>query len=197
MAAKPPKTTNLPVMAFSSKKEWAEWLEKNYANGAGVWLRLAKKGSGETSVSYNDAVEVALCHGWIDGQLKAQDGRFYLQRFTPRSGRSIWSMVNKGKALALIESGEMRKGGHEAIEVAKATGRWEEAYDSSEKAEVPEDFRAALKGNPLATEFFSSLDRANRYAVLFRIQTAGAGERRALKISQLVLMLERGEKFHP
>jgi uncharacterized protein YdeI (YjbR/CyaY-like superfamily) len=171
-------------------------LEKNHRKPEGLWLRLAKKGSGMRSVTYGEALEVALAYGWIDGQKKPESKQAWLQRFVPRSARSIWSKINRKKALALIACGQMKAAGLEAVERAKECGRWESAYDSSKGAAVPEDFQAALGGSARAKAFFQGLDRANRYAVLFRIQTVKKAETRARKIREFVEMLERGEKIH-
>ena len=160
-----------PRRLFPSQETWRGWLEKNHRQSGGLWLRLAKKGSGLRSVSHSEALEIALCYGWIDGQKKAESEQAWLQRFLPRSTRSVWSKINREKALALIGKGRMMAAGLEAIEAAKKNGSWESAYDSPNAAEVPEDLQAALDVNPRAREFFESLDRANRYAVLFRIQT--------------------------
>jgi uncharacterized protein YdeI (YjbR/CyaY-like superfamily) len=186
-----------PTKLFKSKPDWAAWLDKNHGQSAGVWLRIAKKDSGVRSVSYKEALDVALCRGWIDGQKRPEDEKTWLQRFVPRSEKSIWSKINRAKALELIASGEMKAAGLTAIEQAKKNGRWEAAYDSPSGAAVPEDLRAALDGNARAKGFFEKLDRANRYAVLFRIQTVKKAETRARKIREFVGMLERGEKIHP
>jgi uncharacterized protein YdeI (YjbR/CyaY-like superfamily) len=186
-----------PVRLFKSKQDWFRWLEKNHRENAGLWLRLAKKDSRLRSVSCKEALEVALCYGWIDGQKKPENDQAWLQRFVPRSSRSIWSKINREKALALIASGEMKAAGLEAIENAKKNGRWDAAYDSPSGAIVPSDFQAALDSNPRASAFFKTLDRANRYAVLWRIQTVKKAETRARKIQQLIAMLEKEEKIHP
>src|SRR6266851_6541980 len=182
---------------FKSKKDWALWLEKNHGKSAGLWLRLGKKDSGVRSVSYNEALDAALCHGWIDGQKRPENEKTWLQRFVPRSDRSLWSKINREKASALIASGEMKVAGLEAIENAKKNGRWEAAYDSPSGATVPGDLQAALDGNVKAKAFFEKLDRANQYAVLWRIQTVKKAETRERKIREFVGMLERGEKLHP
>ncbi len=184
------------VRLFSSQKTWAAWLEKNHRKSEGLWLRLAKKDSGVQSVSYREALEVALCHGWIDGQKKAESERSWLQRFLPRAPRSVWSKINREKALDLIARGKMKAAGLEAIDSAKKHGRWESAYDSPRGAEVPEDLQAALDANARARDFFQSLDRGNRYAVLFRIRTVKKAATRATKIRQFVEMLERNERIH-
>ena len=186
-----------PVRLFKSKQDWAAWLAKNHSKSAGLWLRLAKKGSRLRSVTYQEALEVALCYGWIDGQKKPEDEQTWLQKFVSRSSRSIWSKINREKALALISSGEMKAAGLEAIENAKKNGRWDAAYDSPSGATVPSDFQAALDANPRAAAFFKTLDRANRYVVLWRIQTVKKAETRVRKIEHFIGMLEREEKIHP
>jgi uncharacterized protein YdeI (YjbR/CyaY-like superfamily) len=195
-----PKSTKTnviaPVRLFSSQESWATWLEKNHCKSDGLWLRLAKKGSELRSVSYGEALEIAICYGWIDGQKRPESEQAWLQRFLPRSEKSIWSKINREKALGLIAQGRMKKAGREAIESAKKNGRWESAYDSPKAAEVPEDLQAALDASPRAREFFLSLDKTNRYAVLFRIQTVKRAETRAAKIRQFVEMLERNERIH-
>lgn len=188
---------HLPVVRFQSKKDWQLWLKKNHQSSTGVWLWIAKKGSGIISISYAEALEEALCYGWIDGQKRPDSERSWLQKFTPRGKKSIWSKINRENALALIESGRMRSAGQKQIESAKADGRWEAAYDSARTAAVPADFQAALDSNDQAREFFGTLDRANRYAVLFRIQAVRKAETRARKIRQFIEMLERREKIHP
>jgi len=184
------------VKLFKSKPDWSAWLEKNHRKSAGLWLRMAKKDSGLRSVSYKEALDVALCYGWIDGQKRAENEQTWLQRFVPRSNRSIWSKINREKVLALVASGEMQAAGLEAIENAKKNGRWDAAYDSPSGSTVPADFQKALDANPRAAAFFKTLDRANRYAVLWRIQTVKKAETRARKIEQYIVMLERKEKIH-
>ncbi|MCI0390819.1 MAG: YdeI/OmpD-associated family protein [Acidobacteria bacterium] len=173
------------------------WLDKNHTASSGVWLRLAKKTSGIKSVSYNEAVEAALCYGWIDGQKKSYDETTWLQKFTPRGVKSIWSKINKEKATQLIESGQMKPSGLKAIENAKQNGRWDEAYDSQSGATVPSDFQTALDRNAKAKAFFATLDSLNRYAILFRIQTAKKAETRTKRIEKFILMLEKKEKIYP
>jgi len=186
-----------PIRLFKSKQDWAAWLEKNHRKSTGLWLRLAKKDAGLRSVSYKEALEVALCYGWIDGQKRPESEQAWLQKFLSRSGKSIWSKINREKALALIASGQMKTAGLEAIENAKKNGRWDTAYDSPSGATVPSDFQAALDANPPAAAFFKTLDRANRYALLWRIQTVKKAETRARKIAQFVEMLASEEKIHP
>ena len=186
-----------PTRLFKNQSAWAAWLAKNHTLSTGIWLRIAKKNSGLQSVSYQEALETALCYGWIDGQKLPENERTWLQRFVPRSEKSIWSKINREKALAMIESGRMKAAGLRAIEQAKKNGRWESAYESPSRATVPEDLAAALASHPAANEFFQDLDRANRYAILFRIQNAKRAETRARKVKEFIEMLERREKIHP
>jgi uncharacterized protein YdeI (YjbR/CyaY-like superfamily) len=188
---------DIVVLEFRSQKAWATWLGKNHDTHPGLWLRLAKKGSEVPSVSYAEALEEALCYGWIDGQKKGESENAWLQRFLRRGNKSIWSKINREKALALIEAGRMRPAGLKEIERAKADGRWEAAYDSPKNAQVPSDFQLALDGNAKANDFFTTLNRANRYAILFRIQTAKKAETRARRVELLIKMLEKHEKIHP
>ena len=185
-----------PVRLFSSQRQWEGWLETNHRKADGLWLRLAKKGSGLSSVTYGEALEIAICYGWIDGQKKPESEQAWLQRFVPRSAKSVWSKINREKSLALIAQGKMQAAGLEAVESAKKSGRWESAYDSPKSAEVPDDLQAELDASPGAREFFLSLDRANRYAILFRIQTVKKAATRVAKIRQFVEMLERNERIH-
>jgi uncharacterized protein YdeI (YjbR/CyaY-like superfamily) len=181
---------------FKTKEEWAVWLDRNHRQSAGLWLQIAKKGSGSRSVTYGEAVEIALCYGWIDGQKKPYSDEIWLQRFVPRSSRSVWSKINREKAEALIASGEIKPAGLAAVEQAKQSGRWDTAYDSPRIAAVPSDLQAALDASPSAKTFFETLDKANRYAILWRIQTVKKAETRTRKITQFVQMLERKEKIH-
>lgn len=184
------------VRLFRNQEAWAAWLEKNHRKSDGLWLRLAKKDSGLRSVSYAQALQIALCYGWIDGQKKGESEQAWLQRFLPRSVKSIWSKINRDKALVLIADGRMKAAGLEAVDVARKNGRWESAYASQKNAEVPDDLRIALDANPTARDFFQSLDNGNRYAVLFRIQTVKRVETRSAKIRQFVEMLARHERIH-
>jgi len=186
-----------PVLLFRRQKDWETWLDANHATSSGVWLRLAKKGSAIESVSYGEALEVALCYGWIDAQKKGESEQAWLQRFTPRRARSIWSKVNREKAAALVQAGRMRPAGMEQVERARQDGRWNAAYDSPAGAEVPADLQAALDRNARAKAFFQKLDRANRYAILWRVQTAKKAETRAQRILRFIEMLNRREKLHP
>jgi uncharacterized protein YdeI (YjbR/CyaY-like superfamily) len=191
------KGLELPTLPFKSKKQWADWLAKQHDKSAGVWLQLAKKDSGVPSVTYEEALDVALCYGWIDGQKKSFNDKYWLQKFTPRGPRSIWSKINTEKAEKLIASGEMKPAGLKAVEAARRDGRWEAAYSSQKNMSVPDDFRAALDKNKKAKAFFATLNSVNRYAILFRIQAAKKAETRARRIQQFVEMLERGEKLYP
>ena len=185
-----------PTLFFTGKSAWSRWLASNHAKSSGVWLRFAKKASGVKSLTYAEALDSALCYGWIDGQAKSDGDDHYLQKFTPRGKRSIWSKRNRDKALALITSGRMRRSGLAEVERAKKDGRWEAAYDSPRNAIVPDDLQAALEENPTASEFFAALDKQNRYAVLFRVHTAKKPETRAKRIREFVAMLARNEKVH-
>jgi uncharacterized protein YdeI (YjbR/CyaY-like superfamily) len=184
-----------PVL-FKNAKAFETWLKKNHATSNGLWLKIAKRGATEPSVTYSEAVEIALCWGWIDGQKKGLDDPHFLQRFTPRRARSIWSKVNVDKVAALIQAGRMQAPGHAQVEAAKADGRWQKAYDGSRTSSVPEDLRAALEAEPTAKAFFATLNATNRYAILWRIQTAVKPATRARRIAQLVQMLARGETIH-
>lgn len=195
----PVKTKNAKIgqiHLFLTQAAWAAWLGKNHRQSSGLWLRLAKKGSELQSVTYGEALEVALCYGWIDGQKRGEGEKAWLQRFLPRSARSIWSKINVDKANALIAGGRMQPAGHEAIEAAKKNGTWKAAYDSPRSAKVPADLQAALDASSKARKFFEELDGANRYAILFRIQTVKKAETRARKVSEFVAMLEKRERIH-
>ncbi|HXJ08397.1 MAG TPA: YdeI/OmpD-associated family protein [Burkholderiales bacterium] len=184
-------------LRLEDQEAWLSWLRKNHAASSGVWLRIAKKSAGVRSVSYLQAVEAALCFGWIDGQKKGGDERYWLQRFTPRSAKSIWSKINREKAIRLIARGQMNAAGMREVERAKRDGRWEGAYDSPSGAAIPADFQAVLNKTPRAKAFFATLDSRNRYAVLFRIQTARKAETRARRIKQFAGMLSQHKKIHP
>ena len=196
VAAKKAPAGELPIMPFESPRAWDTWLEANHASSRGVWMKLAKKGTGVASVTYAEALEVALAWGWIDGQKGSFDDAWWLQKFTPRGAKSIWSKVNREKALALIEAGKMRPTGLAAVESAQRDGRWDAAYDSPSKATVPEDLAAALAANPRAAAFFATLDATNRYAILHRTHTAKKAETRVRRIARFVEMLARNEKLH-
>jgi uncharacterized protein YdeI (YjbR/CyaY-like superfamily) len=186
-----------PILLFEHQQAWEEWLLQNHREATGVWLRLAKKGSGIRSLTHAEALESALCYGWIDAQKKPESAGAWLERFTPRGKRSIWSKINRQKATALIECGRMRDSGLKEVLRAKKDGRWEQAYDSPRNATVPEDFQAALDKSAKAKAFFATLESRNRYAILFRIQTVKKAETRTRKISEFIAMLEKQEKIHP
>ena len=187
------KTLDLPVKPFKSQDAWEKWLAAHHTKSPGVWMQIAKKDSGIPSVNYQEALDVALCYGWIDGQKQPYDDEFWLQRFTPRGPRSLWSKINTGKADLLIKSGRMQPAGLAAIEAAKATGRWESAYQPSSNAEVPPELQAALDKSKKAKAFFETLRGVNRYALIYRVQTAKKPETRAKRVAEFMEMLERGE----
>jgi len=186
-----------PVLFFEHAAAWDAWLADNHGSSSGVWLKIAKKGSGIASVVYPEVLEVAISYGWIDGVRKSQDETHFLQRFVPRRPRSRWSKINREKAEALIASGTMKPAGLREVELAKEDGRWDAAYEGQRAASVPNDLQAALDANPAAREFFGTLNSQNRYAVLYRVQEAKRPETRARRIARFVEMLARGEKLHP
>ena len=187
----------LPTRRFPTKAAWQRWLANHHVSSTGIWIEIAKRGTGTRSVTYADALEVALCFGWIDGQKAAVDDSVWRQKFTPRRARSRWSKVNREKAEALIAAGLMQPPGLAEVERAKADGRWAAAYDGQAAASVPDDLAAALAANPVAAEFFSQLDSGNRYAVLYRVQDAKKPETRARRIRTYVEMLANRQKIHP
>lgn len=187
---------DLPILPFANKRKWTDWLAKQHDKSSGAWLKLAKKDSGVASVTYDEAVESALCYGWIDGQKKGFDDKYWLQKFTPRGPKSIWSKINTEKVERLIKSGEMKPAGLKAIEAAKKDGRWAQAYESQKNISVPQDFQSALNKNKKAKTFFGTLKSAERYSFLFRVQTAKKAETRANLIQKFVSMLEKHEKIH-
>ena len=190
-----PVPDDLPVQHFKDQKAWEKWLVAN-AGGKGIWLQIAKKDSGIASVNYAEALEVALCHGWIDGQKRGYDEKFFLQRFTPRRPRGLWSKINIGHVERLIAAGRMQSGGLREVEAAKADGRWEAAYRSFSDMEVPAELAAALKKNKKAKAFFDQLDKTNRYAFSWRVHTAKKPETRVARAEKFVEMMARGEKIH-
>jgi uncharacterized protein YdeI (YjbR/CyaY-like superfamily) len=187
----------LPVMTFESTDAWDAWLADHHDGSPGLWLKIAKKGAAGRTISYSDALDVALCHGWIDGQKGRHDDEYWLQRFTPRKPGSNWSKINTERAAALIESGRMRPAGLHEVERAQVDGRWEQAYESQSRVTVPEDLARALAANERARAFFATLDSANRYAILYRIGTAKKPETRAKRIDTFVAMLSEHKKIHP
>ncbi|HWD86180.1 MAG TPA: YdeI/OmpD-associated family protein [Solirubrobacteraceae bacterium] len=186
----------LPLLEFPAQRQWRDWLHENHATAPGVWLKLAKRGAPRATVSYAEAVEAALCFGWIDGQVGRLDDHFYRQRFTPRGRRSRWSEINRRKAGQLIERGLMEPAGLAAVERAQQDGRWEAAYASPSRAVPPEDFLEALAASPEADQFFATLSSANRYAVIFRIEEAKREETRARRIAKYVEMLAKRQTLH-
>jgi uncharacterized protein YdeI (YjbR/CyaY-like superfamily) len=187
---------DLPVLAFETQADLEEWLEREHATAPGVYVRLAKKGSGVPSVTYAELVESVLCFGWIDGLSRRLDDRFYVQRITPRRPRSVWSQKNVEAVAALTESGRMRPAGLAAAEAARADGRWDRAYPGSARMTVPDDLAAALAAEPAARAAFDRLDGANRYAVLWRVHTAATLETRARRIEAAVRMLAEDRRPH-
>jgi len=192
-----PKTGNaMQVVSFASSKEWRKWIAANHSKSKGVWLRFFKKDSGEETVTYTEALEEALCYGWIDGQLKTYDAKSYIQKFTPRRPKSIWSKRNVEKAERLIQGGKMKEAGMQQVELAKADGRWQQAYDSPKHMDIPEDFLQQLSKNKKAKKFFEGLSKANLYAIAWRLQTAKKPETREKRLKELLVMMSEGKKLH-
>jgi uncharacterized protein YdeI (YjbR/CyaY-like superfamily) len=185
-----------PTRAFKDAHAWEVWLAKNHTAADGIWMRMAKKASGIKSITYPEAVEVALCYGWIDGLKRPETPTTWLQRFTPRRRRSIWSEINRNKALGLIAAGRMMPAGLEEVERAKRDGRWDAAYASPKSATMPLDFEKELNRHPKAKAFFKTLSRTNSYAIMWRIQTAKKPETRARRIATYIEMLEKGNTIH-
>jgi uncharacterized protein YdeI (YjbR/CyaY-like superfamily) len=188
---------DLPILSFASRHAWEQWLAEQHATSRGLWLKIAKKDSGIATVTYAEALEVALCYGWIDGQKGAFDQDYFLQRFTPRLAKSKWSKINCAKVEALIAQGAMQPAGLREVERAKADGRWAAAYDAPSRAAVPDDLQQELDQHPAAKAFFETLDRLNRYAILYRIQDARKPETRARRIATFVAMLSEQKKVYP
>ncbi|MBV9258298.1 MAG: YdeI/OmpD-associated family protein [Ktedonobacteraceae bacterium] len=184
------------VLHFDDACTWETWLATHHQKQEGIWLKIAKKSSSIPSVSYMEALDVALCYGWIDGQGKPYDEAYYLRKFTPRRSKSMWSGVNVKKVEVLVEAGRMREPGLKEIEAAKADGRWNLAYESQKNATVPPDFTAALEQNERAKSFFESLNKTNRYAFIWRITTAKKSELRRSRIQKCVAMLQEAKKLH-
>ena len=185
-----------PILQLASPEEWEAWLDAEHASSDGVWLKFAKKGSGVTTVVYAEALDVALCFGWIDSQVMTLDERFYLQKFTPRRSRSKWSKINVEKIEALTKAGRMRPAGLEQVELAKADGRWNAAYSSPANMTEPPDLKKALKASPKAAEFWARLNKSNRYAVIYQLEDAKKSETRERRLAKFIGMLERGEKLY-
>jgi uncharacterized protein YdeI (YjbR/CyaY-like superfamily) len=187
----------LSPVRFPSAGAWQDWLESEHARSDGVWLKLAKQQAPEPTISYAEALDVALCFGWVDAQKRGLDNEYWLQRFTPRRPRSKWSKINTEKAGALIAAGRMRPAGLREVEAAKADGRWDAAYAGQRTITVPDDLAQALAANPAAADFFTTISSANRYAILYRIGTVKRPETRARKIAQFVEMLAEHKTIHP
>jgi len=188
--------TDLPIMSFEFAQEWEAWLAGNHASSDGLWLRFFKKGSGKPTVTHDEALDVALCYGWIDGQAKKYDDLSWIQKFTPRRAGSVWSRRNTEHVERLIQENRMQPPGLAEVEAAKADGRWERAYDSPSKMAVPEDFLEELAQNQEAKAFFETLNKANIYAIAWRLQTAKKPETREKRMKAILAMLAKGEKFH-
>lgn len=188
---------NLPILFFASPQAWEAWLDEHHAQPRGVWLKIAKKGAGIASVSYAEALDAALCYGWIDGQRRSYDDSFFLQKFTPRRAKSVWSQINTQKVEQLVAAGRMKPAGLREIEAARQDGRWAAAYQSQKNLTVPDDFLAELDAHPEARAFFETLNKVNRYAICYRIQTARKPETRKARIDKFIAMLEAGEKLYP
>ncbi|HZO74729.1 MAG TPA: YdeI/OmpD-associated family protein [Ktedonobacteraceae bacterium] len=188
---------DLPIILFESQPDWEGWLKEHHADTKGIWLKLAKKGTNIPSIDYQQALEIALCYGWIDGQKASHDEQHWLQKFTPRSSKSIWSKINCDKVTTLIAEGRMQPAGMLQVERAKADGRWDAAYEGQSKITVPADLQDELDKNQSAKDFFATLDSRNRYAILFRIQTARKPETRAARIQKFVGMLAQKQKIYP
>ena len=185
------------ILSFTTAKELTSWLTKHHAVSTGIWIRIFKKNSDVKSITYAEALDEALCYGWIDGQKKPYDTASWLQKFTPRSPKSIWSKKNREHIERLEKSGKMKPAGIKQVEAAKADGRWEQAYDSQSNMVVPADFLEELAKNKKAEDFFKQLNKANIYAIVFRLQTAKKPETRDKRIKAILEMLKKGEKFHP
>jgi uncharacterized protein YdeI (YjbR/CyaY-like superfamily) len=188
--------SNLPVISFTSPAEWDAWLTENYARLNGVWLRIFKKDSGHKTISYAEALDEALCHGWIDGQKKSHDAASWLQKFTPRRPKSVWSKINTGHVARLHKLKKMKSAGLAAVEAAKNDGRWAAAYDSPGNAAIPNDFLNQLGKNKKAKAFFETLNKTNLYSIAWRLQTAKKPETRERRMKAILAMLAKGEKFH-
>ena len=185
-----------PILQLASPEEWEAWLDAEHASSDGVWLKFAKKGSGVTTVVYAEALDVALCFGWIDSQVMTLDERFYLQKFTPRRSRSKWSKINVEKIEALTKAGRMRPAGLAQVELAKADGRWNAAYSSPANMTEPPDLKKALKASPRAAEFYATLNKSNRFAIIYQLEDAKKPETRERRLTKFIGMLERGEKLY-
>ncbi len=192
-----PEKSGLDILEFTAAAAWQRWLQAHHASSPGLWLKIPKKDSGLAGPTYAQALDEALCFGWIDGQKAALDARSWLQRFTPRRPGSPWSKINTGHAERLIRSGRMRPAGMRQVEAAKSDGRWKNAYQGQARAGIPADFLQAVARVPRARAFLESLNRANRYAITYRLQSAKTPETRRKRFQKFLEMMEKGEKFHP
>lgn len=190
------KKDNLPILFFKTAKEWKDWMDKNHVSAKGVWLRFYKKASGVPSLDHPGSLDVALCYGWIDGMANKYDEESYLQRFSPRPPKSIWSKKNIENVTRLIAAKKMKPSGMKEIEAAKADGRWEAAYDSPANMEIPKDFLKELAKNPKAKDFFQTLNKTNLFSIGWRLQTAKKTETREKRMKAIIEMLSKGQKFH-
>ena len=188
--------TEQPLKLFITAADFETWMEAEHGKSDGIWLQIAKKDSGKSSVTYHEALDIALCFGWIDGQRKKLDEEYFQQRFTPRRKQSPWSAINVGKVQKLTEAGKMREAGFKEIERAKADGRWDAAYQPQSQMTFPDDLQAALDANPDAHEFFKTLNSQNRYAILYRLQSAKKPETRAKRLREFMAMLSEKKKIY-
>jgi uncharacterized protein YdeI (YjbR/CyaY-like superfamily) len=186
-----------PVKSFKTAAAFEEWLDKHYKKADGLWMKIAKAGTGIKSIAFPDALDIALCYGWIDGLRRALDDEYYVQKFTPRRDKSVWSVINKNKVAQLIKEGRMKEAGYAAIEEAKKNGRWDNAYHSPANAQVPDDFQKALDKNKKAKAFFAKLSSQNRFAIIYRLQQVKREETKKKKIEQYIKMLEEGKTIYP
>jgi uncharacterized protein YdeI (YjbR/CyaY-like superfamily) len=191
-----PSISDLPIITFASQEEWRQWLDQNHQDEKGLWIKIYKKATGKPTVTHESALEVALCYGWIDGQSKSLDEESYLQKFTPRRPKSIWSKINIGHIERLMKEGKMKPAGIAQVESAKADGRWDQAYDSPKNMKIPDDFLKELHKNKKAKDFFETLNKTNTYAIAWRLQTAKKPETREKRMKQILEMLTKGERFH-
>ena len=190
-------TDKLPILLFENQQDWETWLSEQHADSDGIWLKLAKKATGIASVNYSDALDSAICYGWIDGQKASFDDQYWLQKFTPRRSKSIWSKINCERAIALVAQGRMQPAGLKQIELAKNDGRWDKAYESQGRITIPADFQSELDNNPKAKDFFNTLNSVNRYAILFRIHNAQKPETRTARINKFIAMLSNNQTIYP
>ncbi|HSE60817.1 MAG TPA: YdeI/OmpD-associated family protein [Candidatus Saccharimonadales bacterium] len=186
----------LPAIAFATQADFEQWLGSHFADPTGIWVKIAKKNTGVTTATYDELLDVALCYGWIDGQVRSYDATYYLQRFTPRRAKSVWSLINTKKIAALTKAGRMQPSGIAAVEAAKRDGRWDAAYSPQKDMQLPEDFAAALRASPKAQAFYETLTKSHKFAFYYRIQDAKRPETRKARIEKFVGMLEHGEKLY-